>query len=53
MRERAKKYGGRLPPEAFETKEELYAYFQALYDELSEITAPKKVKKSKRLRREG
>jgi len=48
MDERAKKYGGRLPLEAFETTEELYAFFQAHYDELSESFPPQKSRKSKR-----
>lgn len=52
MDEKAKKYGGRLPAEAFETKEELYSFFQALHDELIEITAPKKVR-SRRLKKKG
>lgn len=52
MDEKAKKYGGRLPAEAFETKEEIYAFFQALHDELIEITAPKKVR-SRRLKKKG
>lgn len=52
MDEKAKKYGGRLPPEAFETKEELYSFFQALHDELIEITAPRKVRR-RRLQKEG
>lgn len=52
MDERAKKYGGRLPAEAFETKEELYSFFQALHDELIESTAPRKVR-SRRIKKKG